>query len=162
MRGDTGYNNTELIEILEEEGVSDVFGYNVQGKTMKKGLFAHIAEMYAAAPGSSISMSQEILAKLPATGLFAEVNPPKRRRKLTSTTAGGKLGAAAFTIIIRAKNGRSLGRLRIVFNTAPTTRMWMPASFRRISPLTTFWISRKAAAFENIAYCPLKALSRTR
>lgn len=50
VRGDTGYNNTELIEILEEEGVSYVVGYNVQGKTMKKGLFAHIAEMYAAAP----------------------------------------------------------------------------------------------------------------
>ena len=50
MRGDTGCNNAELIEILEEEGVSYVFGNNVQGKTMKKGLFAHIAEMYAAAP----------------------------------------------------------------------------------------------------------------
>ena len=83
MRGDTGCNNAELIEIIEEEGVNYVFGYNVQGKTMKKELFAHIAEMYAAAPGSSISMSQEILAKLPATGLFAEVKPCWRTPLLT-------------------------------------------------------------------------------
>ena len=96
VRGDTGCNNAELIEIIEEEGVNYVFGYNVQGKKMKKGLFAHIAEMYAAAPGSSISMSQEILAKLPATGLFAEVKPPKRRRKVTSTTAGGKARCCGF------------------------------------------------------------------
>ena len=41
-------------------------------------------------------MSQEILAKLPATGLFAEVKPPKRRRKLTSTTAGGKARCCGF------------------------------------------------------------------
>ena len=41
-------------------------------------------------------MAKEILKEIPLTGLFDEVKPPKRRRKLTSTTAGNKFRCCSF------------------------------------------------------------------
>ena len=96
MRGDTGYNNAELIRIIVEEGVSYILGYNVRPKDLRTKLFRHIAEEYSSDPNSRICMAKEILKEIPLTGLFDEVKPPKRRRKLTSTTAGNKFRCCGF------------------------------------------------------------------
>ena len=96
VRGDTGYNNADLIRILIEEDVRFILGYNVRPKELKKSLYEHIVQEYAAEPKSKICMATAILAKLPQTGLFEEVKPPKRRRKLTSTTAGNKFRCCGF------------------------------------------------------------------
>ena len=48
-------------------------------------------------------MAKEILKEIPLTGLFDEVKPPKRRRKLTSTTAGNKFRCCSFFHNYQAK-----------------------------------------------------------
>ena len=107
VRGDTGYNNAELIRIIVEEGVSYILGYNVRPKDLKAKLFEHIAQEYAADPTSRICMAKEILKEIPLTGLFDEVMPPKRRRKLTSTTAGNKFRCCGFFHNYQAKTWKT-------------------------------------------------------
>ena len=107
VRGDTGYNNAELIRIIVEEGVSYILGYNVRPKDLRTKLFRHIAEEYSSDPNSRICMAKEILKEIPLTGLFDEVKPPKRRRKLTSTTAGNKFRCCSFFHNYQAKTWKT-------------------------------------------------------
>lgn len=107
VRGDTGYNNTDLLRIIEDEEVSYILGYNVRPKDLKTKLFKHIAREYASDPNSKICMAKEILAEIPLSGLFGEAKPPKRRRKLTSTTAGNKFRCCGFFHNYRAQTWKS-------------------------------------------------------
>lgn len=109
IRGDTGYNNDDLIEAIKAEGCRFLFGCNVSAKKMRLALADEVTTFFAADLYGTLKVPPEVFNRLvPLGGLFEDrLHGPGKRTKTTAYTQDGKFRTCGFLRDFKLKSWSS-------------------------------------------------------
>ena len=110
FRGDTGYNNNDLIEKIRLSGSFYLFGCNSAINTMRSYLLEELLEVFKKHPDEKFNIPEAVLRSLfVSDGLFAQCSQdtPKTQDELTCCTSNGKFRSCGFFYNYQAKSWSS-------------------------------------------------------